>query len=340
MVTIKDIAQVVGVSPTTVSNVINGKAGRVSADTVARINTAIEELGYVPNMSARSLVSRSSKVIGFVNHVVTDKGSNFMEDPFLSKFIGILEHVLRENGYYLMLRTVETAEQLQAFLHTWDIDGLFLAGIFKDEFFDEISTLKIPIVLVDSYVHHKGICNVGLDDFGGSNSSTKYLIQNGHKKIAFINGSLFSLVSDQRQEAFENSMRDAGLEIYPELMGHGYYIPETAQYYVSNFIAAGATAILCGSDTIAKGVISECQLHGFNVPNDISVVGFDDVKFAAALTPPLTTVRQERNDLGRCAYIILNSLIHHIPISRTQLRPMLIERESTARVSTAHAAEE
>ena len=135
-------------------------------------------------------------------------------------------------------------------------------------------------------------------------------------------------------------MRDAGLEIYPELMGHGYYIPETAQYYVSNFIAAGATAILCGSDAIAKGVISECQLHGFNVPNDISVVGFDDVKFAAALTPPLTTVRQECNDLGRCAYIILNSLIHHIPISRTQLRPRLIERESTARVSTAHTTSE
>ena len=110
--------------------------------------------------------------------------------------------------------------------------------------------------------------------------------------------------------------------------------------HVNALVAVGATAILCGSDTIAKGVILECQLHGFNVPNDISVVGFDDVKFAAALTPPLTTIRQERNDLGRCAYIILNSLIHHIPISRTQLRPMLIERESTARVSTAHAAEE
>lgn len=107
-------------------------------------------------------------------------------------------------------------------------------------------------------------------------------------------------------------MHDSGLEVYPELMGHGYYIPETAQYYVSNFIAAGATAIVCGSDAIAKGVISECTLHGFNVPNDISVVGFDDVKMAAALTPPLTTIRQESNDLGRCAYIILNSLVHHI----------------------------
>lgn len=79
MVTIKDIAQAVGVSATTVSNVINGKSGRVSADTIEKINQAIDELGYVPNMSARSLVSSSSKVIGFINHVVTDKDSNFME---------------------------------------------------------------------------------------------------------------------------------------------------------------------------------------------------------------------------------------------------------------------
>ena len=115
MVTIKDIASATGVSATTVSNVINGKTGRVSAETVAKINKAIDDLGYVPNMSARSLVSRSSKVIGFVNHIVTNKDSNFMEDPFLSRFIGILEQVLRENGYFLMLRTVETPEQFKAF---------------------------------------------------------------------------------------------------------------------------------------------------------------------------------------------------------------------------------
>ena len=124
MVTIKDIASATGVSATTVSNVINGKTGRVSAETVAKINKAIDDLGYVPNMSARSLVSRSSKVIGFVNHIVTNKDSNFMEDPFLSRFIGILEQVLRENGYFLMLRTVETPEQFKAFLKTWDLDGL------------------------------------------------------------------------------------------------------------------------------------------------------------------------------------------------------------------------
>jgi len=187
MVTIKDIAAATGVSATTVSNVVNGRAGRVSAHTIEKINTAIKELGYIPNMSAKSLVSKSSKVIGFVNHVLTYKDSNFMEDPFLSKFIGILEQVLRENGYFLMLRTVETPEEFETFVNTWNLDGLFLAGIFKDDFFDAITarSKNLPIVLVDSYVHQDNICNVGLDDFGGSKMSTQYLINKGHRNIAF-----------------------------------------------------------------------------------------------------------------------------------------------------------
>ena len=85
------------------------------------------------------------------------------------------------------------------------------------------------------------------------------------------------------------------------------------------------------NDLIAKGVIDECTKRGFRVPEDVSVVGFDDISIAATFDPPLTTIRQERNELGRCAYDILNSLIHHIPISKTLLRPKLIERESTAR---------
>ena len=107
MTTIKDIAKITGVSCTTVSNVIHGRAGRVSAETIEKIEKAIGELGYVPNMSARSLVSSSSKVIGMINHIVTP--SNIMEDPFQSYFTGAIEQTLRENGYYLMLRTVKTS---------------------------------------------------------------------------------------------------------------------------------------------------------------------------------------------------------------------------------------
>ena len=130
MVTIRDIAQATGVSATTVSNVIHGRNKRVSAETIQSINDAIKELGYVPNMSARSLVSSSSKVIGFVNHVITRTDTNMMDDPFHSAAIGAIETALRENGYYLMLRTVETAEELVAFLQNWNMDGLFFTGIF------------------------------------------------------------------------------------------------------------------------------------------------------------------------------------------------------------------
>ena len=135
MVTIRDIAQATGVSATTVSNVIHGRTNRVSAETIELINDTIKRLGYVPNMSARALVSSSSKVIGFVNHVVTRENANVMEDPFHSTAIGAIESALRENGYYLMLRTVETEEELTTFLQNWNIDGLFFTGIFKDKFF-------------------------------------------------------------------------------------------------------------------------------------------------------------------------------------------------------------
>ena len=95
----------------------------------------------------------------------------------------------------------------------------------------------------------------------------------------------------------------------------------------------GATAIVCANDLIAQGVIEYCDAHNVRVPEDVSVVGFDNMPIAATTQPPLTTISQQRNELGRCAYVILNSLIHHISISKTLLRPQLIERESTSRIS-------
>jgi LacI family transcriptional regulator len=138
-------------------------------------------------------------------------------------------------------------------------------------------------------------------------------------------------------------MKAHGLDIIEELTAYGYYVADSAKYHVPTFLDAGATAIICGNDLIASGVIAECKLRGFRVPEDISVVGFDDIPISSMLEPPLTTIRQERGELGKCAYVILNSLIHHIPISCTQLRAQLIERASTARcqqkptVPTIHA---
>ncbi|MDE7258923.1 MAG: substrate-binding domain-containing protein, partial [Lachnospiraceae bacterium] len=100
-----------------------------------------------------------------------------------------------------------------------------------------------------------------------------------------------------------------------------------------NLLSMGITAILCGNDLIASGVIEECTLRGFRVPEDISVVGFDDLPTSAQLTPPLTTIRQDCITLGKCGFFSLNSLINHVPISRTMLRPQLVVRKSTSSVA-------
>ena len=152
----------------------------------------------------------------------------------------------------------------------------------------------------------------------------------GHKKIAFLNGSLNSLVSDQRQQAFIDTMESYGLETPDSMLAYGFYVADTAKYHVPGFLSEGATAIMCGNDLIAMGVISECQNRGFRVPEDISVIGFDDLPISAHLNPPLTTVKQDRIELGKCGYYTLLSLLNKVSISRTTLRAQFIERESTA----------
>ena len=205
-----------------------------------------------------------------------------------------------------------------------------------DEWMQQLSHTTMPTVLFDNYIEkNPNVCYVGTDNYEGIDAAVDHLYTLGHKKIAFLNGSLHSMVSEQRQEAFYNSMKAHGLTVDEKLTAYGYYVADSAKYHVPTFLGAGATAIICGNDLIASGVIAECKLRGFRVPEDISVVGFDDLPLSASLEPPLTTVRQERNELGKCAYVVLNSLVHHIPFCRTQIRARLIERESTARCQAA-----
>lgn len=334
MVTIKDIAAATGVSATTVSNVVNGKSGRVSAKTIEKINNAIKELGYVPNMSAKSLVSRSSKVIGFVNHVLTYKDSNFMEDPFLSKFIGILEQVLREHGYFLMLRTVETPEEFQAFLRNWNLDGLFLAGIFKDDFFDAITSHSnnLPIVLVDSYVHQNNICNIGLDDFGGSKMSTNYLIHKGHRKIAFASLHIKDGgVLMERFLGYKAALTEAGIPFDKDLVLEcGMDLKSTRK--AAEFLAQrpDVTGVVTTADFLAGNLMTNLHKLGIKIPEDISIVGFDDLNICNITNPQLTTVHQDMDLKGRTAVKFMLELLEHKSPNphEVSLPTSIVERES------------
>lgn len=332
MATIKDIAKITGVSCTTISNVIHGKAGRVSAETRAKIENVIEELGYAPNMSARSLVSNSSKVIGMINHIITYDHSNFMEDPFQSSFTGAIEQALRENGYYLMLRTVETSDELITFLRNWNVDGLFFTGIFKDRFFDVLSTLTIPIVFIDSYVHHPNFCNVGLEDFKGSYTATRYLVSRGHKKIAFASpGIRDGGVLQERFYGYKAALNEASIPFDRQLVfEHEMDIASCLELSRKLTKTPDITGLVVTADVMAAGIISGLHQNGIRVPEDISVVGFDDISLCCMITPNLTTIHQDIYLKGKLAVeFMLQKLDGENPGKTEIILPTyLVERES------------
>ena len=126
-------------------------------------------------------------------------------------------------------------------------------------------------------------------------------------------------------------MEAHGLKVDPEMVANGYYVAESAKDFVPAFVERGATAIVCGNDLLAYGVLKECERLHKRVPEDISVIGFDDLPMSAVTAPPLTTIRQERAELGKCGYRALHSLMNHVSISKTLLRPAFIKRKSTAK---------
>ncbi len=332
MVTITDIAAATGVSATTVSNVIHGRSNRVSAETVQKINDAIKELGYTPNMSARALVSRQSRVVGFITHVLPSWNYNPMDDPFTATFMGIIEKALRENGYYLMVRNVASSEELLALLNNWNLDGLFIMGVFKDEFFETINELKIPVVLIDGYIDSKKVSNVGLEDRKGCYLATKYLIDHGHRRIAFSSPPFPKEgVVHERFEGYRDALKEAGIEYDEDLLiltelDYDRY-RDAAKRIVE---LPGVTGIVTTADVLAAGLIIHLRSFHKSCPGDYSIVGFDDISLARLVTPPLTTVRQDMNLKGSIAVDIMLKKLEGEPLrhSNVILPTELVMRES------------
>lgn len=328
MATIKDIANRLGVSVSTVSKGLNG-ASDISEELRQMVLDTAVEMGYA---TKRSKQTENRKLCIFIENMNYESIDEFGYDIVL----GFKQNAFRHNwdvDIVPITPTFQAEEKYDTYMLKNGYCGAFLVGFaLHDEWMRQLEDTTMPTVLFDNFIaNNPNVCYIGTDSYEGIGMAVNHLFKLGHRDIAFLNGSLYSMVSDQRQEAFESSMTELGLEIRPDLMARGYYVSDSAKYHVPGFLAAGATAIVCGNDLIAKGVMEECVQRGFRVPEDISVIGFDDISLAATYNPPLTTIRQERNELGKCAYVILNSLIHHISISKTLLRPKLIERESTTR---------
>lgn len=291
---LKTIAKEAGVSTATVSNVINGNHHKVSKETIAKVQEIIEKNDYKPNATARSLASKESKIIGVV---IPNIGADeiFSVSPYNAQILSMLENYIRNQGYYLMMRCVEKCEEIIPLFSTWNVDGMILLGVFKSEVEDIKKRLDVPTVYIDTYAEEYQIANVGIDDYKGGYLLAKYLLGKGHREIAFVGPNVNSPgVIQERYQGFSDACKESGIEITAD---HMFETFTTYQHGVSaghKIACAGIpfTAVASMSDILAFGVMEGLRLCGKKVPEDISVIGFDNLPECNYSTPKLTSISQ------------------------------------------------
>ena len=326
MATIKDIANKLGVSVSTVSKGLNG-ASDISEELRHMVLDTAVEMGYSTKRSRKEEHRKLCILIKNMNYETID---GFGYDIVL----GFKQIAFRHKWQIEIIPAtaeLQASEKYDTFMLKNAYCGAFMLGFtLEDEWMKQLPDTTMPTVLLDNYIpENPNVCYIGTDSFEGIQLVVRHLHNLGHRKIAFLNGELHSMVADHRQEAFENAMKRMNLAIDDELMVRDAFEEASGGRHAKAFLDKGATAIICSNDLTARGVVNACISNGYRVPEDVSVTGFDDISIATASTPKLTTVRQECNQLGRCAYTSLNALIHHIPVSRTELRAKLIVRESS-----------
>ena len=336
MVTLKDIAAEAGVSITTVSNVVHKRANRVSPEMVAKIWEIIEREHYVPSMTARTLANADSSIIGMITQMTPQNIGSTMSDPFLGTFVEGIERRTRENGYFLMIRSVEDARALESISRSWHLSGLILTGLFQDEFFECVKKLGIPFVLIDSYIDQPDVYSIGLEDEKGGYIATRHLLENGHRAIAFASPSIRSGgVVEQRLTGYRRALAEFGVPFDPSLV-YTQEISVDEGRRLGHVLAArkDITGIFASADILAAGVMAGLRESGVSVPQDKSIVGFDDNYLCRLTNPKLTTIHQDAEQKGMLATDVILAQLRGEPIEeRSVILPVsLVERESVRKI--------
>lgn len=315
MATIKEIAELAGVSTTTVSNVIHGKTNRVSPATIDKINSLIKELGYVQKMGLRVLSKESSQLIAVVVNYHKEFRDSLLGDPFYSKVLGRIEECLQELGYYLMFYSERDVDKIFQMVASWDIDGV-IAMSFSRKNCEKIYRLtKKPVVAIDAYGEpecgESPVANIALDDFGGGYLMVKYLLECGYGQIKVCAGR-DSGVDHQRLLGCERAMeeyavRGQKLQFVPMGMNaskrqenYGWLLerlkPKTALFFLSDLYAMEALGFF--------------HDNGVRVPEEVGVAGFDNILYSRFSVPRLTTVGQDVDKKAELAVDVLMEQIH------------------------------
>jgi LacI family transcriptional regulator len=323
---IREVARHAGVSNATVSNVLN-RPGVVAPATRQRVLAAIEELGFVRNESARQLRAGSSRVIAYV---VLDAAN-----PFFTDVARGVEDAAREAGLALFLCNSASDDgrerEYLELLHEQRVEGILITPVDAERLTDR----GTPVVLVDRESNGT-YCSVAVDDVLGGELAVTHLIENGHRRIAMIGGPLSIQQVRDRREGAMRALANAGLpaDALTFLETRGLQVSEgrgAGERLVGLPASRRPTAAFCANDLLALGLLQSMTQQGLKVPDDLAVVGYDDIEFAAAAAVPLTSVRQPREQLGRTAATLL--LAENEPDHEhrhVKFQPELVVRASSA----------
>lgn len=333
-VTIQDVARRAGVSVTTVSSALNN-SGRVADKTRDKVLKAARELGYVASLSARSLKGGRTNVVGVV--------LGELRSPVFAELAASASDAARAAGMDTLLYTTnyDRVRERNSVASLIDglVDGLLIMLPKESEHdLELLSRSRVPVVLVNYHAPDPNVTVVGGDNYHGARAAVRHLIALGHRRVAFISGNADSGQSPERQRGYHDELVNAGLSPDPALVRGGDWSEQGGYRETSALLDLPdpPTAVFTANDHTAFGAINAVKARGLRVPEDLSVIGFDDIPSSQHIDPPLTTVRHPFGDIAQVAVKHLLDLIDGKagPRQRIELPSDLIVRASTGPAPT------
>lgn len=334
---IREIAKRAKVSIATVSRAINC-VPTVNPQLANRVWKLVEELGYYPNTQARALVSGKTRTFGLIVSEITN--------PFFPEVVQAFEDMAVAHNYELLLTsTVHDPKRMELSVRRMierRVEGVAVLTFGMEEpLLEGLRFRKVPLVFVDVGPDVPGVSNIRIDYQQGIRQAVQHVVALRHERIAFITGPLHLKSARARRDAFEESMREIGLKVVPKMIIEGDHAMEGGMRALGSLVTLPGcpTAILCSNDMTAIGVMRKAHECGISVPRELSVVGFDDIRLAQFMNPPLTTVQMSQTELAQLAFHALIAEVGRMtPASnKTEyvLKTNLVLRQSTSLVSSA-----
>lgn len=329
-VTIKDIAKRSGVSATTVSRIINNKAEGIRQETRERVLKVIEEMNYRPNSIARSMVTKRTNTIGLIIPSITN--------PFFPEVVRGVEDVANASQYNVFLGNTDSSFRKEVdyleLMKEKNVDGIIFTGPHEsqdEEFYDSMQEYKIPIVLMDRGQQVEHFSGVYTDNVKGGYLATKHLLDLSHRRIGLITGPSNTFSSHERLQGCVKALHEYGLPVDESLILSGNYLLEEGYEAAKVLLQKQVTAIFAFNDLMAYGVYRAAFEMGLSVPEDLSVVGYDNLPYNQLLVPPLTTIDQSAYQMGETAAKLLLNELNNKKAEKKQVikEPTLIIKGST-----------